>query len=192
MTAALLLASGCTPHKIQYYQLAATVKPAAPSETGPVILVGRIGTAQALQDGRIRYREGLNQVGAYEYHRWTDPPGMMVKESLIHMLRASGKYRSVQEAGSSAEGDYTVRGKLLEFAEVDGAGIAARVSLDLELREVKTGHLVWNQVLTHEDPVEAKKIADVVQSLDRSLQAVLADAASAIGSYVAAHPAAPR
>jgi len=187
VAAALLLMSGCTPHRVQYYQLSANVKPAVPAETGPILLVGRIATPQALQDGRIRYHAGSNEVGAYEYHRWTDPPGMLVRESLIHVLRASGKFKSVQEAGSTAEGDYTVRGKLLEFSELDGNGILTRVSLDLELREVKTGRLVWNQLLTHDDPVQAKTVSDVVQSLDRNLQVVLGDASSAIGSYVTTH-----
>jgi ABC-type uncharacterized transport system auxiliary subunit len=184
----LLLASGCTPHRVQYYQLSATVNRVVPAETGPVLLVGRIATPQALQDGRIHYREGLNEVGTYEYHRWTDPPGILVKDALIHLLRASGKYKSVQETASSAGGDYVVRGKMLDFSELDGSGITTRVSLDLELREVRTGRLVWSQAFTHDDPVQAKKVADVVQSLDRNLQVVLADATSAIGSYVAAHP----
>jgi ABC-type uncharacterized transport system auxiliary subunit len=187
IAATLLFTSSCVPHRVQYYQLSTIVKPVAPPETGPVILVGRIATPQALQDGRIRYREGLNEVGAYEYHRWTDPPGILVKDSLIQVLRATGKFKAVQEAASSADGDYAVRGKLLDFSERDDNGITTRVSLDLELREVKTGRLVWNQVLTHDDPVQAKKVADVVQSLDRNLQVILGDAASAIASYVAAH-----
>ena len=187
IAATLLFTSNCVPHRVQYYQLSTIVKPVAPPETGPVILVGRIATPQALQDGRIRYREGLNEVGAYEYHRWTDPPGILVKDSLIQVLRATGKFKAVQEAASSADGDYAVRGKLLDFSERDDNGITTRVSLDLELREVKTGRLVWNQVLTHDDPVQAKKVADVVQSLDRNLQVILGDAATAITSYVAAH-----
>ena len=189
VVALLLLASACAPHRIQYYQISTSVRPPAPAETGPVLLVGRIATPLALQDGRIRYLAGPNEVGAYEFHRWTDPPGIMVKDSLIHVLRASGKFKSVQEASSSADGDYNLRGKLLEFSEVDVSGIATRVSLDLELREVKTGRLVWNETLTHDDPVQAKsKVADVVQSLDRNLQTVLGNAASDISTYVAAHP----
>src|SRR5580698_4163996 len=187
IAATLLFTSSCVPHRVQYYQLSTIVKPVAPPETGPVILVGRIATPQALQDGRIRYREGLNEVGAYEYHRWTDPPGIMVREALIHVLRASGKFKSVQETASSAEGDYNLRGKLLEFSEVDSGGIATRVALDLELREIKTGRLVWTQTFTHDDPVQAKTVADVVQSLDRNLQVVLGNAATEIGAYVASH-----
>ena len=189
--AVMLITSGCLPHQIQYYQLATYVKPVAPAETGPVLLVGRIATPQALQDGRIRYRDGRNEVGGYEYHRWTDPPGIIVRDSLIYVLRATGRFRSVQDAGSGANGDYTVRGKLLEFEELDGSGITTRVSLDLELRETATGLLVWNDLLSHDDPVQAKTVPDVVQSLDRNLQVVLRDASSAIGAYVSAHPPKP-
>ena len=191
VAAMLLLAGGCAPHKIQYYQISTAVKPAVPAEAGPVLLVGHIATPMALQDGRIRYLAGLNEVGAYEYHRWTDPPGIMVKESLIHVLRASGKFKSVQETASSADGDYNLRGKLLEFSEVDGGGIATRISLDLELREIKTGRLVWTETFTHDDPAPAKTVADVVQSLDRNLQVVLGNAANDIGTYVASHPPKP-
>jgi ABC-type uncharacterized transport system auxiliary subunit len=189
VVAALLLMTGCLPHKVQYYQLAAFETKASPADSGPAILVGRITTPVALQDGRIRYREGLNQVGAYEYHRWTDPPGIMVRDRLIQVMHVSGKYRSVQELTSSASGDYVVTGKLLDFSEVDSNDIRTHISLDLELRESGTGRMVWSEVLTHDDPVQAKIVSDVVQSLDRNLQVVLASAESAIGAYVAAHPA---
>jgi ABC-type uncharacterized transport system auxiliary subunit len=192
MTAALLVASSCAPHRIQYYQLSAFENRTATVDAGPAMLVGRIAATKALEDGRIRYREGPNAVGAYEFHRWTDPPGIMVKEALIQVLRASGKYRSVEEAGSSAAGDYLVRGKLLEFAELDGPAIQTRVSLDLELRDMKTGRMVWDRIFTHDDPVQAKTVADVVQSLDRNLKTVLGESADAIGLYTGTHPLAPR
>ena len=142
-----------------------------------------------LPGGRIRYHEGPNEVGAYEYHRWTDPPGVMVREALVHALRASGKFGAVQDATSSVSGDYSVRGKLLEFAEVDNPGIQTRVSLELEMREVKTGKLIWNKLVTHDEPAAAKEVTDVVKSLDQNLQTVLKDSVTGIEAYLAAHPA---
>ncbi|MEO8131610.1 MAG: ABC-type transport auxiliary lipoprotein family protein [Bryobacteraceae bacterium] len=186
LISAALLASACAPHRIQYYQLSAFEKQARIAEAGPTLVVARITTPEALQDGRIRYLEGPNEVGAYEYHRWTDPPGLLVKEALIQVLRASGTFRSVDEAGSSAAGDYSLRGKLLEFAEVDGAGMQTRVSLDFELRDTKTGRVVWSQTLTHNEPLQAKKVSEVVQSLDRNLRGVLEQAAAGIGAAIAA------
>ena len=111
----LLLLASCTPHRVQYYQLSVTAKQFAPAETGPVLLVGRIATPQALQDGRIHYRQGLNEVGGYEYHRWTDPPGIIVKDALIHVLRASGQYKSVQDATSSPPATMPFAGNCRSF-----------------------------------------------------------------------------
>ena len=82
---------------------------------GPTILVGLIATPESLQDGRIRYRAGANETGSYEYHRWTERPGAMVRDSLVRALRASGKYQRVLESSSSAMGDYLVRGKALRI-----------------------------------------------------------------------------
>ncbi len=192
---ALILSLGfvslaCAPHKIQYYQLSALPPQPALASAGPIITVGHITSPKALEDNRIRYREGPNEVGTYEYHRWTDPPSILVRDSLVHVLRSSGRFGAVEVASNSAGVDYAVRGKLLEFAEVDGPGIQTRVSLELELHEVKSGRMVWNQVLTHEDPVDAKKVSSVVQSLDRNLNTVLTQASDSIGSYVATHPVA--
>jgi len=188
---AVLLACG-VGRPVHYYSLSELPPSASdPSPDGPAILVGRIATPQALQDGRVRYRAGANEVGSYEYHRWTDPPGIMVHDALIHSLRASGRYRTVQEAGSSAEGDYILRGKLLEFSEIDSPAVATRVSLDLELREVKTGRLVWNRLLTHDEPSQAKEVRDVVRSLDQNLQQVLKEAAASLGEWARECPHGP-
>jgi ABC-type uncharacterized transport system auxiliary subunit len=188
-----LITAGCATPKIQYYQLSALPAPPQSAGTGPVIEVGRIGAAQALQDGRIRYREGANAVGAYERHRWTDPPGNMARQSLIYALRASGKFGSVEESGNAAPAEYLVRGTLLEFAEVDGPeGIRTLVSIDLQLRDIKSGRAVWTRVLTRNEPVDAKKVPDVVRSLDHNLQTVITEAAGDIAAYVGAHPGASR
>jgi ABC-type uncharacterized transport system auxiliary subunit len=170
---------------IHYYAInppaAAT---AAPRQDGPALLIGRIVTPEALQDGRIRYRSGSNEVGAYEYHRWTERPAAMVQDLLLRTLRASGKYREVQEASTAAAGDYLVRGKLYELEEIDNPGIRTRVSLRLELLDRKTGLVVWNRNYDRDEPVEGKTIHEVVLSLERNLQQVITDAASGIDAFL--------
>ena len=170
---------------IHYY---AINPPAAATTTsrpdGPALLIGRIATPEALQDGRIRYRSGSNEVGAYEYHRWTERPAAMVQDLLLRTLRASGKYREIQEASTAAAGDYLVRGKLYEFEEIDNTGIRSRVSLQLELLDRKSGMVVWNRHYDRDEPVEGKTIREVVLSLERNLQHVIADAASGIDAFL--------
>jgi ABC-type uncharacterized transport system auxiliary subunit len=170
---------------IHYYTInppSATTGASMPN--GPALLIGRIAVPEALQDGRIRYRSGSNEVGAYEYHRWTERPAAMVQDLLLRTLRGSGKYRQVQEASTAAAGDYLVRGKLYELEEIDNPGIRTRVSLRLELLDRKTGMVVWNRHYDREESVEGKAIHDVVLSLQRNLQQVITEAASGIDAYL--------
>src|ERR1700686_5142300 len=153
--AGCLAGAGCVSSRpVHYYTIGTTVPPANQGKPdGLVLLVGNIATPEALQDGRIRYRTGSNEAGAYEYHRWTERPGSMVRNALIRALRDSGKYQRVLESGSSANGDYLLRGKLDEFGEVDEATIQSRISLHVELVDRKTNQNVWDRVLEREEPV---------------------------------------
>jgi cholesterol transport system auxiliary component len=188
LAALCLTAASCVSSKpAQFYTIGPPPGAVNPGRAdGPVIVVGDIPTPVSLQDGRIRYRIEPNEVGAYEYHRWTERPGTMVRNSLVRALRASGKYQRVLESGSGAAGDYLVTGKLYEFDEVDSGTIKTRVSLQLQLFDKKTGRHVWDHAFEHEDPVGTKSVKDVVASLDRNLQQVVGDAAGQIDAFVSA------
>jgi ABC-type uncharacterized transport system auxiliary subunit len=166
---------------IHYYTInPAAVAVAAPKPDGPVLLIGRITAPEALQDARIRYRAGSNEVGAYEYHRWMGRPSVMVQDLLLHTLRAAGKCRQVLEASSTAEGDYLVRGSLRELAEIDDPGIQTRVSLRLELVDRQTSAVIWERDYNRDVPVDGKTMNAVVLSMEHNLQQVIGEAASAI------------
>jgi ABC-type uncharacterized transport system auxiliary subunit len=182
----LVGASCVATRPVHYYSIQAASPPANHSKPdGLILLVGNITTPEALQDGRIRYRIGSNEAGAYEYHRWTEQPGSIVRNSLMRALRASGKYQRVMESSSSANGDYLVRGKLYEFGEVDTASIKTKVSLQVELVDRKTNRNVWDRLVEREEPVSNKSVTDVVQSLDRNLQHVVSETAAAIDKFLA-------
>ena len=154
-----LVCAACVATKpVRYY----TILPASPPANlgkpdGIVLLVGNIATPEMLQDGRIRYRTGSNESGAYEYHRWTERPGSMVRNSLVRALRASGNYQRVLEAGSSAAGDYVLRGKLYEFGEVDNTSVQSKISLQVELVDTKTNRNVWDHLVEREEPVKRQE-----------------------------------
>jgi cholesterol transport system auxiliary component len=161
---------------VHYY----TLQPATPSASqarpdGLVIVVGSFLTPESLQDGRIRYRRGANEAGSYEYHRWTERPGDIVRNTLVRVLRSSGKYQRVTESSSAAVGDYLLRGKLYEFDELDNASIQTRISLQVELVDRRSNHNVWDRFVEREEPVQSKTVAAVVQSLERNLQSVLVE-----------------
>ena len=184
--AGCLMGLACVSTKpVHYYTLGTPAAPQNQSKPdGLVLLVGNITAPEALQDGRIRYRAGSNEAGAYEYHRWTERPGSMVRNALIRALRESGKYQRVLEASSSTTGDYLLRGRLEEFEEVDHVSIQTRISLHVELVDRRTNQNVWDRTVDREEPVGGKTVADVVQSLDRNLHNVVTETVAAIDKFL--------
>jgi ABC-type uncharacterized transport system auxiliary subunit len=183
-----LLEAGCLDSRpVHYYTIEAPPAPITPgAPAGPVLMVGNISMPPGLQDGRIRYRVGSNEVGAYQFHRWTERPGTMISESLVQALRASGKYRSVMESSSAVASDYQLRGELYEFDEVDRDTIQTCISLRVDLVSEKTRRVVWGNLVKHEEPVRSKSVQEVVASLDRNLQAVVKETADGIGHFLEA------
>ena len=187
LTTGFVTESACVSTKPVHYYALRTAPPANLSKPdGLVLLVGNIATPEVLQDSRIRYRSGANEAGAYEYHRWTERPGAMVRDALIRALRNSGKYQRVLETASSMDGNFLLRGKLDEFDEVDQASIQTKISLRVELVDRKTNQNIWDYTVAREEPVSGKSVPEVVQSLERNLQHVVTEIAGELDKFLSA------
>src|SRR5439155_13299602 len=103
---------------------------------------GPITSSHLYRGDRVVYSTG-SEMGTYEYQRWAESPSEMIAEMLVRGLRESGRYHAVYSQTSSAHGDYLVRGHLYDFKEISGGGVLARVTIELELRDLKTGATVW-------------------------------------------------
>lgn len=202
--ALLALASLCNcgaSRGVNYYVLdvdaptktAAARGDAAPAAEFPVTLVvGRIMTTHLYRDDRLVYGSGPVELGTYEYQRWAEPPAEMIQDILIASLRATGQYRSVSRMATDVRGDYIVRGRLLGLYEVDKPRLAARFSVQFELFDPKTAMTVWNDSYAHDEPVEGKKVEDVVEALDRNVRTGMQQITTNLGQYFAAHPPASK
>jgi ABC-type uncharacterized transport system auxiliary subunit len=183
-----LAAAGCgAARPVRYYRLEIPAPAAAAAGTGfPVSLqVGDIESPAIMRDGRILYQVGTHEVGAYEYHRWVETPDRVVQDSLVRLLRSSGKFQSVDTPRNSIKPDYIVQGKIYEFAEMDKPQVFARVSLEIELHDAKTGRTVWSRVYTNEESVTGKEMPDVVHSLDQNLGRGLSEIVTGLDEYFA-------
>jgi len=172
---------------MHFYTLTLPAVSASSATPYPVILlVGHIQAPPMLRSDLILYRTGANELDTYPYRRWAAPPAEMVGVRLLRVLRGSGKYQSVTDMGSSARGDYIVRGRLDGFEEVDsGAGIEARVILEVELFDEGTDRTVWSQFYSHDEPAKGRDVADVVAALDRDLQQGLEALTAGMDEYFA-------
>lgn len=186
------LLSGCgATRPSKYYQLT------VPADAGHVeradavpitLLLGAMQTSHLYREDRIVYGNNAEQLGTYEYERWAEPPADMIGEVLLRELRASGRYRAVHYRRSNMAGDFALRGRLYDFKELTGSQFTARVTFEMEMRDLKTGATVWTHYYTHDEPVSGKGVADVVAALDRSVQKSVSEVVASLDQYFASHP----
>jgi ABC-type uncharacterized transport system auxiliary subunit len=186
----MLPACAVKSRPIKYYRIDVPAAAGSASSSGTgfnvSLQVGNIDAPPIMRDGRILYQVGANEVGAYEYHRWVETPDRMVQNSLVRLLRSSGKYQSVDTPGSGAKAEYLVLGKIYEFGEIDKPEVVVtRVSMEIELHDAKSNRTVWSRIYTGEEAVGGKEVPDVVQSLDRNLRRGLSEVVAGLDQYFA-------
>jgi ABC-type uncharacterized transport system auxiliary subunit len=186
---AILLSACGGGRPIHYYTVELPPTPEPSTSVYPItLLIGRIGSPEIMEDEAIVYRSGPNSIGTYDYHHWVEPPVRMLKVVLFRRLRASGKYQSVADLGSAAQGDYVLQGRLYDFEEVDtGGSIAALVSMEFELLDRRTRKTVWTHFYSRTVPVQGKQISDVVAALDHNLSQGLDEIADGLNTYFSAN-----
>jgi ABC-type uncharacterized transport system auxiliary subunit len=181
------LFTGCgSARPSKYYQLTIPGNPAPAPERNPfnvTLLLGPLGASHLYREDHIVYSASGENMGTYQYHRWAEPPTEMLVDVLLRDLRDSGSYRTVDLLRSNSHGDYILYGRLYDFKEVSGPTILARVSMDLEMRETKTGTTVWTHYYSHDEPVSEKDVSAVVAALDRNAQRGMAEVKSSLDQY---------
>ena len=193
LTLQLGFLAGCgAARPSKYYQL--TLPSSAVSvekaDAVPVtLLLGGLMTSHLYREDRIVYGNGPEQLGTYEFERWAEPPGELVQGVLLRTLRASGRYRAVYYRRSNMKGDFSIRGRLYDFKELSGAQLVARLTLELEMRDLTTGGTAWTHYYTHDEPVSGKDVRAVVAALDRNVQRAMAEVLASLDQYFASHPA---
>src|SRR4029077_8390541 len=189
------LTAGCgAARPSKYYQLTIPNDLAAdpPSDPYPVsLLLGTLMASHLYREDRIVYSSGNESMGAYEYHRWAEPPTEMIEEVLLRELRASGRYRAVNFLRSGALGDYVISGRLYDFKEVSGSPILARVTFELAMRDNKTSTSVWSHYYSHDEPVSGKDVPAVVAALNRNVLRGVSEFRSNLNEYFSTHPVNP-
>jgi ABC-type uncharacterized transport system auxiliary subunit len=183
---------GCgAARPIQYYQLTVPndMAQTEANASGISLALGPLTSSHLYREDRIVYSSGGQQMGTYEYQRWTEPPAEMVSEVLLRELRASGRYREVYSQRSSSRSDYVLRGRLYDFKEVPGSPLAGRVTLDWELHDTKTGSIVWSHHYSKDEPVSGKDVPAMVAALDKNVQRAVGEVKAGLDQYFASMPA---
>jgi ABC-type uncharacterized transport system auxiliary subunit len=180
---------GAVPES-KYYELKAPGDASPAVAGGPIpvtLLVGPLKASHLYREDRIVYATDSEQMGTYQIHRWAQPPTQMMQQLLWRSLRASLRYSAVNLLASDSSGDFLLEGNLYDFKEVSGSKLVARVNLELELRDTKTGTIVWTHDYSHDEPVNGKDVSAVVAALDQNAQRCVSETEAGLNEYFAAH-----
>ena len=188
MLAGGICGCGAVPQS-KYYQLTVPSEVNSPVAGDPLpltILVGPLKASHLYREDRLVYATSNEEMGTYQVHRWTEPPAEMMQELLWRTLRGSQRYSAVYLLASNSRGDYLLQGNLYDFKEISGSTLMARVNLELELRETKTGDVVWRHAYAHDEPVSGKGVPAVVAALDENARRGASEAAASLNEYFSA------
>jgi ABC-type uncharacterized transport system auxiliary subunit len=181
---------GCAIPQSKYYQLTAPAEASAAPADNPLpvtLVVGPLKASHLYREDHLVYATESEEMGTYQAHRWAEPPTEMIQELFWRSLRASHRYNAVYLLTSSSHGDFLLQGNLYDFKELAGSTLAARVNMELELRELKTGAIVWTHNYSHDEPVKDKNVSSVVAALDENAQRCVSEAEASLNEYFAAH-----
>jgi ABC-type uncharacterized transport system auxiliary subunit len=187
LTLSLGVVAGCgaaRPNK--FYQITVPPDTGQGSQPAPfpvTLLVGPIKASHLYREDQIVYTSEAQAMGTYQYQRWAEPPTEMIRDVLSRELRLSGRYRNVYTLGSDVRGDYLLGGQLYDFREIDGNSVVVRVTLEFELRDIRTGTTVWTSYFSHDEPVNGKDISGVVAAIDRDVQGGLRELVNGLDQY---------
>jgi ABC-type uncharacterized transport system auxiliary subunit len=181
------LLAGCgAARPSKYYQLTVPgdVTPVADRAPYPVtLLLGPLRASHLYREDHIVFSSSGESMGTYQYQQWAEPPTEMLVDVLLRDLRASGKYRAVDALRSNSHGDFILYGRLYDFKEISALPVMARLTMDLQLRETKTGSTVWTHYYSHDEPVNEKDISAVVAALDRNAQRGMGEIKASLDQY---------
>jgi ABC-type uncharacterized transport system auxiliary subunit len=186
------LGAGCgAARPSKFYQLTVPTDAPPANTSNPyhvTLMLAPITSSHLYREDHIVYTDNAQYMGVYQYQRWAEPPTEMIRDVLLRELRASDRFQGVYTWGSNVRGDYILRGHLYDFREISAGNLVGRVTLELELRDARTGATVWTHFYSHDQPVAGKDVAAVVAALDHDVQQAIVEFRASLDQYFSAHP----
>jgi ABC-type uncharacterized transport system auxiliary subunit len=185
MLAVLTALTGCAG-KIRYpsyytLNLPPAPDPAPEENARASIAVRELQSPGYLRQGPIVYRRTPEEVGFYEYHRWAADPRVLVTNSVLDHLRASGRFSAVSMYDGRSDADYIFSGKLEKLEEVDyERGVKVEVAMSAQITKVATGATVWSNTVSETGTVSQRTVPGVVSQMNRTMDLAMSKLLSTV------------
>jgi ABC-type uncharacterized transport system auxiliary subunit len=160
-----------------FYSLGVPAVPAAQAARSQSVLgIERLGAPDVLRNDRLVYYTSPTQVGFYDYHRWVSDPASLLRDDIARRVRQTALFADVQLLPGRSASDYFLRGRVLNFEEVDYEGaVSGRVGLELTLVRSSDRRVVWTGSKVAKVGAAGQGHAAVVEALNSASDQVLGE-----------------
>ena len=173
---AVLVWASCGGSPPTHYYTLETPSAPAPSDptTNLVLGVERFRGPDIMRDDRIVHYQSSTQLNFYQQHRWSTDPTAMLAELSHRWLEQKGVFAEIRLAPYRDPVDYSLRGRVLDFEEVDDpSGVKGRVGLELTLVRSRDRQVIFFERRQAEAAAQEKGVAGVVSALNKATQQLL-------------------
>lgn len=149
---AVLVLSACVQPEVppdRFYRIV----PPPPQPLAAPLLRGTLEVDRPAANGLVANRAIVyadsarpNELEAYSYRFWAEPPALMLRDELVRYLRAAGVAEAVVTADMRLDADYVLISRLKRLERVVGADPRVEVEMDISLRDNRRDRLVFQRI----------------------------------------------
>lgn len=172
---------------------AAWPSPSVARADAPVLVVATPRAAPGHESRRMVYLRQAQELEAFAFHEWVEPPATMLAPLLLRALQGSGAFGAVLLAPSAVAGTWRLETELIRLQQ-DFSTQPSQVRLSLRAVLLDAGQrrvIAWREFDTRVAAASDDPLAGVVaagQATQRLLAAVAEFCAGHVGRSLAARP----
>jgi len=173
--ASLLMLSSCGTVKLprqNYWRLSLGAQAGGELPRAGTLRIADLQLANALSGDCLLYADGPVHLEPRDLQRWVAPLDRLITDAVVLGLSRSRMFRLVKSAADSGDQDYTLHGRILDFAEHRGVvSPVARAEFDFWMEG--DGEPLFQEEFSVEVALSGSGPGDVVAALSEALQQVL-------------------
>ncbi|MBT6288744.1 MAG: ABC transporter, partial [Rhodospirillaceae bacterium] len=154
---------------------------AAPAEGISGALTGVIEVSRFIADGLagrrpIVYTDGGDgrEVQSYHYHFWSEPPPIMLQNTLVAYLRATNRGAQLVTPDMRVEPDYIISGKIRRFEQVLGPAGKIDLALELAVKRTRDDKMILLRPYSVTVATSNATVGEAVRRINQGLNAIYA------------------
>jgi cholesterol transport system auxiliary component len=162
--------------------------PAAAADA-PVLLVALPSAAPGYDSTRMLYQRQPQQLEAFAFHEWVEPPARLLAPLIVQALQATGAFRAVLLAPTSGSGGLRLETEVVRLQQDFSAQPSAvRLTLRAALIDTATRRVVAAQDFDASVPAARDDPVAGVAAAQQATQQVLGALATACARWARAAP----